>query len=44
MGLWDLRNDGNGVLERHPTGLERRYADLVAAEGYDRPEERRGAA
>jgi beta-glucosidase/6-phospho-beta-glucosidase/beta-galactosidase len=44
MGLWDLRNDGNGVLERHPTGLERRYAELVAAEGYDREEEAKGAA
>ncbi len=46
MGLWDLRPDAHGVLERHPTGLEQRYAELVAAEaeGYDRLEEGRGAA
>jgi beta-glucosidase len=32
MGLWDLRDDGSGTLRREPTGLEREYADLVAAE------------
>jgi beta-glucosidase len=32
MGLWDLRDDGNGTLLREPTGLEREYAELMAAE------------
>ncbi len=31
MGLWDLRDDGNGELERVPTPLVDRYRDLVAA-------------
>jgi hypothetical protein len=31
MGLWDLQLDANGTLLRVPTGLERRFADLVAA-------------
>jgi beta-glucosidase/6-phospho-beta-glucosidase/beta-galactosidase len=31
MGLWDLGDDGSGTLIRTPTGLERRFADLVAA-------------
>jgi hypothetical protein len=31
MGLWDLRDDGRANLRRDPTGLERRFADLVAA-------------
>jgi hypothetical protein len=32
MGLWDLRDDGEGTLRREPTGLEQEYAELVAAE------------
>ncbi len=32
MGLWDVRDDGAGKLVRHPTGLERQYAELVAAQ------------
>jgi hypothetical protein len=32
MGLWDLRDDGNGTLRREPTGLEREYAELAASE------------
>ena len=28
-GLWDLRDDGNGTLERVPTRLVERYADYV---------------
>jgi hypothetical protein len=32
MGLWDLVDDGSGTLRREPTGLERDYADLAAAE------------
>jgi beta-glucosidase len=39
MGLWDLRDDGTGTLRREPTGLERRFAEIVAAEGYD-PDDR----
>jgi beta-glucosidase len=31
MGLWDLRDDGNGTLERRPTRLIDRYRRLVAA-------------
>jgi beta-glucosidase/6-phospho-beta-glucosidase/beta-galactosidase len=37
MGLWDLRDDGAGTLRREPTGLERRYAELVAAEARSGP-------
>jgi beta-glucosidase/6-phospho-beta-glucosidase/beta-galactosidase len=32
MGLWDLRDDGNGTLRRVPTGLDQEFAQLVAAE------------
>jgi hypothetical protein len=32
MGLWDLRDDGDGNLRREPTDLVRQYADLVATE------------
>lgn len=32
MGLWDLRDDGSGTLRREPTGLERRFAELVEAD------------
>jgi beta-glucosidase/6-phospho-beta-glucosidase/beta-galactosidase len=31
MGLWDLRDDGHGELERVPTPLVDQYRDLVAA-------------
>jgi hypothetical protein len=30
MGLWNLRPELDGTLTRVPTGLERRYAELVA--------------
>jgi len=31
MGLWDLRDDGQGELERVPTPLVDQFRDLVAA-------------
>ncbi len=31
MGLWDLRDDGHGELERVPTPLVDQYRDLVAS-------------
>lgn len=38
MGLWDLRDDGNGILRREPTGLEQEYAAFIAAETGPRTE------